>query len=133
MTVTVLGEGLERPLLSGPTTAGPVTIGVARVSNGVTTSSKSSSVADLACSAGNPVMIKLRTTDTATSGVDIPAKVWRASGPEPAGWNATATDVAGPALTAAGSPGVAAYLSNKATNAPVVVSFSDLTVREPSR
>ena len=55
-------------------------------------------------------------------------KVWRADAAEPASWQATATD-SSTGLQAAGSVGFRNYLGSSATNAPIVQTVDDLTVR----
>jgi hypothetical protein len=58
----------------------------------------------------------------------IRSKVWAAAGPEPATWQLTGTDSTA-ALQAAGSVGLAAYLSSSSTSAPVIVRLSNLSGR----
>jgi PKD repeat protein len=58
----------------------------------------------------------------------LSTKVWKASAPEPAGWQRTGTDSTA-AMQAAGGVGAWGYLpSNAGTSAPVVLSWHQLTV-----
>jgi hypothetical protein len=83
----------------------------------------------LTYAAGSPLAIRLQVSGTAPTTVRV--KVWAAGGAEPTAWQATATDSTA-ALQAAGSVGVAAYLSSSATNAPVTVRLDDLSARPPA-
>jgi PKD repeat protein len=86
-------------------------------------------LAGVTYAAGSPLAIRLQVSGTAPTTVRV--KVWPAGSPEPAAWQATATDSTA-ALQAAGSVGVAAYLSSSATNAPVTVRLDDLSARPPA-
>lgn len=73
----------------------------------------------------DPLVLRLRLEGASPTALS--AKVWRASGMEPAAWQITANDSTAE-LQAAGGSGVAGYLSGTATNAPVVLRFDDLNV-----
>jgi PKD repeat protein len=88
-----------------------------------TTLKAETTVAGLTYTAGTRLRIRLQVTGT--SPTTVQAKVWLATGVEPAGWTATVTDATA-AMQAAGGLGVAAYLSGSATNAPVVETWDDL-------
>ncbi|WP_421732521.1 alkaline phosphatase [Cellulomonas sp.] len=62
-----------------------------------------------------------------TSPTTIRAKVWPATGTEPAAWLTTATDTTA-ALQAPGYTGLAAILSSTATNVPITVRFDGYAV-----
>lgn len=65
---------------------------------------------------------------TGTNPTAIRTKVWAAADTEPATWQLTGTDST-PALQAAGSVGLAAYLSSSSTSAPVIVRVSSVSGR----
>jgi PKD repeat protein len=88
-----------------------------------TTLKAETTVAGLTYTAGTRLRIRLQVTGT--SPTTVQAKVWLASGVEPAGWTSTITDATA-AMQAAGGLGVAAYLSGSATNAPIVETWDDL-------
>jgi PKD repeat protein len=58
------------------------------------------------------------------------AKVWRAGTAEPGGWTTTTTDSTS-GLQSAGAVGLYTYLSASATNAPITLSFPDLSAVAP--
>jgi PKD repeat protein len=62
-----------------------------------------------------------------TSPTSLSAKVWKAGDPEPAAWQRTASDST-PAMQAAGSPGVSAWIPTTTANAPVTVTYSGFNV-----
>lgn len=95
------------------------------VNNSETTIAGPLNIAGLTMAANDPLIVRLKMDGTGPTAVS--AKVWRASGAEPAAWQLTVNDSTA-ALQAAGGTGVAAYLSGSATNAPVVMRFDDLTV-----
>ncbi|MGO4595346.1 PKD domain-containing protein [Leifsonia sp. 2TAF2] len=71
--------------------------------------------------------LNLRVQVVGTSPTTIQAKLWPATGAEPAAWQATVTDsTAG--LQSTGSVGLRAYLSASATNTPVTVRFDNYLV-----
>ncbi|MFN8168668.1 MAG: right-handed parallel beta-helix repeat-containing protein [Candidatus Nanopelagicales bacterium] len=70
---------------------------------------------------------RIRFSVTGTNPTTLAAKAWPAASPEPAAWMTTTTDSTA-ALQTAGAPGVGAYLSGKATNAPIVVSVGSFSV-----
>ena len=79
-------------------------------------------VAGLNHATGDRLHFRLQVTGT--SPTTLRAKVWEAGTPEPSGWRLTVTDSAA-ALQAAGSVGVAAYLSRTAAPNPLTVTFDD--------
>ena len=70
---------------------------------------------------------KIRFSVTGTDPTTLSAKAWPASDTEPSQWAVSTTDSTA-ALQSAGTPGIADYLSTKATNVPIVVSVSDVAV-----
>jgi hypothetical protein len=73
--------------------------------------------------AGNSYMVRFR-----VEGSQLYAKVWNASGAEPAGWMVTATDTDA-AVPAVGSPGLRSVVVTANTNAlPVIVPFDDIQI-----
>ncbi|NTW42550.1 MAG: PKD domain-containing protein, partial [Cellulomonadaceae bacterium] len=74
--------------------------------------------------AGNQIQVRLQVTGT--SPTTVRAKAWAAGTAEPATWQVTATDSTA-ALQTAGGIGLSSYLSASATNAPMTVTFDDLT------
>ena len=71
--------------------------------------------------------LNLRVQVVGTSPTTVQAKLWPATGAEPAAWQATVTDsTAG--LQSTGSVGLRAYLSASATNTPVTVRFDNYLV-----
>jgi fibronectin type 3 domain-containing protein len=69
---------------------------------------------------------KVRFAVTGSNPTTLAAKAWLSTAAEPSSWQVTATDST-PALQKAGTPGMGAYLSGSATNAPVaqrVTSFA---------
>jgi PKD repeat protein len=71
--------------------------------------------------------LKLRFQVSGTGTTSLQAKLWPAAGVEPATWQLTTTDTTA-ALQAPGAVGVESYISSSATNAPVTISFDDLSV-----
>ncbi len=61
---------------------------------------------------------------TGANPATVRAKVWLASGTEPAAWTATTTD-ASAALQVAGGVGLMTYLSGTSNNAPNITRFDD--------
>ena len=71
--------------------------------------------------------LHIRTQATAASPTTLRAKVWLDGSPEPAAWQAVATDSTS-ALQGTGALGLAAYVSSSTTNGPVTVSVEDIVV-----
>jgi PKD repeat protein len=103
---------------------GTVTVTLARTVNGADTTLQTKTVTGLTYSAGD--QLNIRTQATGTNGTTFRVKVWKGGTGEPTDWAASVTDTTA-VLQAAGGIGVGAYLSSTATNAPVVVSFSQLS------
>jgi len=103
---------------------GTVTVTLARTVNGADTSLLTKTVTGLTYSAGDH--LNIRTQATGTNGTTFRVKVWKVGSAEPIDWAASVTDTTA-TLQVAGGIGVGAYLSSTATNAPVVVSFSQLS------
>ena len=82
-------------------------------------------VPGLTYSVGMKLRMRLQVQGTTTTTVRV--KVWDASTPEPAAWLISQSDSTA-ALQGPGSVGFMTYLSGSATNAPVTVSFDDLSV-----
>jgi large repetitive protein len=104
--------------------SGAVTVAVEKVVGGVETALGSRTVPGLTAGAGDPLRVRLLVRGAGSTTVS--AKVWRAATEEPGAWQVSATD-ATPRLQAPGAVGLSTYLSGTATNAPVTVSFDDLT------
>jgi large repetitive protein len=104
--------------------SGAVTVAVEKVVGGVETALASRTVPGLTAGAGDPLRVRLLVRGAGSTTVS--AKVWRAATAEPGAWQVSATD-ATPRLQAPGAVGLSTYLSGTATNAPVTVSFDDLT------
>ena len=71
--------------------------------------------------------LKLRVQAVGTSPTTLQAKVWPATGTEPASWQVSLTDSTA-ALQSFGSVGLRAYLSGAATVTPVTVKFANYQV-----
>jgi rhamnogalacturonyl hydrolase YesR len=110
--------------------SGAVTVAVERVVGGVETALSSRTVTGLVAGPGDPLRVRLLVGGAGTTTVS--AKVWRAATAEPGAWQVTATDTT-PRLQAPGAVGLSTYLSGTATNAPVTVSFDDLTASSVPR
>ncbi len=78
----------------------------------------------LTIAGGKSVTARFQVTGTAPTTLRL--KVWMSGTAEPAAWQLTATDTTA-ALQAAGSVGVAAYVSSASTVTPVTVRVSDLS------
>ena len=97
------------------------------VSGGVETSLGSEvRVAGLAPAVG--IFIWLHATFSGTNPTTISMRAWADGSAEPATWQLTLTDATA-ALQAPGTVGLRTFLSGTATNAPVVMTFDDFTVR----
>ncbi|WP_066376231.1 DUF6531 domain-containing protein [Herbidospora mongoliensis] len=123
---SVTGQGDYRArarLLSG----GSVVLAASRVDNAQAETLLVSEVTvpGLTYTAGTP--LKMRVKTSGTSPTTVQAKIWAASGTEPASWQVTATDSTA-ALQTAGGVGFGSYLSGTSTNAPVVITIDDLNV-----
>lgn len=70
---------------------------------------------------------RVRLLVSGTGPTELRAKLWRVGDAEPTGWLVTATDATA-AYQAAGSVGIGAILSSRATNAPVTVAVDDFAV-----
>ena len=66
-----------------------------------------------------------------TSPTSLSGKMWKASDPEPAAWQLTRSDATA-ALQAPGNVGVSSYVPTAANAYPVKVSFTEITVTDPS-
>ena len=109
---------------------GQVGISLSRVSaNGVETAvTNEATVAGLTY--GAQTSLRIRVQAVGTNPTVLRAKVWAASGAEPAGWATTGSDSTA-VLQAPGGVGLMSYLSGSATNAPVVARFDDLRAGAP--
>ncbi|MEU6424859.1 LamG-like jellyroll fold domain-containing protein [Microbispora sp. NPDC046973] len=121
-SVSGQGEYLTRVRLLPPSTVA-LALGRTDAANTSTLLTSEQTVSGLSYSAGT--VLKIRMQAVGTSPTTLRAKVWAASGDEPADWQMSATDsTAG--LQAAGGVGFGSFLSGTATNAPVVVTVDDL-------
>ena len=106
--------------------AGAVTLVVSKKVGGTDTVLNSKVVSGVTFTPGTPLTLRLQVKGTTS--VSLNAKVWPAAGTEPAAWQTSLTD-ATPDLAGAGGIGLVAYLSGSATNAPVVVTFDNLSAQ----
>jgi hypothetical protein len=98
-------------------------------SGGTDTVLASGAVSGLTVAARDVLRLRFALTGDGTSST-LNAKVWKASGTEPASWQRTVTgNTAGP--QAAGGLGLWTYLSGSSTSAPVAMSFDNLTATKP--
>jgi PKD repeat protein len=107
-------------------TASATTLQFARTVNGTETVISSQAVAGMVYAPGDEWNIRFQVQGTGTT--TLRAKIWKAGTTEPSTWRLTATDTTA-SLQGAGAVGIAAYLSGSATNAPVVLSVLDYTVK----
>lgn len=110
--------------------SGWVTLDLTRVLAGATTNLGSQSISGLKLAAGEKLRMTIVVTSSSDTTTDLRAKVWKDGSAEPAAWQITASDTAA-GLQAAGVPGLSAYTSGSATNAPVTASFREFEVRVP--
>lgn len=109
---------------------GWVTLDLSRVLGGTSTTLGTQSISGLKLAAGEQLRMKISVTSGAAGTTTLQAKVWKDGTTEPAAWQVSATDTS-TALQAPGSPGINAYTSASATNAPVTASFSAFEVVVP--
>jgi len=86
---------------------------------------QATTVSGLTYTPGQQLSVRVQTVGASPTTVN--AKVWASTQPEPASWQATASDSAS-GLQSAGSVGLRAYLSASATTTPVTVSFDNYLV-----
>jgi PKD repeat protein len=123
---SVAGTGSYRAQLTLKNT-GSVALSLSKADGGSTTLVASKTVAGLTYAAGDSLSFRFRVTGSAPT--TLQARVWRTGTTEPTTWQATTTDnTAG--LQAPGSVGLIGSLSGTATNAPVAVTFDDLSVTQ---
>jgi hypothetical protein len=77
--------------------------------------------------AGGKLWIRMQAVGTGPT--SLQARAWLDGTTEPAAWQVSLTD-SSPELQSAGSVGLVTYLAGSATNAPVVASFDDFSVRK---
>jgi len=99
------------------------TVQVQLLANG--TALQAVAVSGLTYAAGQ--QLDLRVQAVGVSPTTLNAKVWSATQPEPASWQASVTDST-TGLQSAGNVGLRAYLSASATNTPVTVRFDNYLV-----
>ncbi|QTE30481.1 metallophosphoesterase [Pengzhenrongella sicca] len=112
------------------TATGTVALGLARVT-GKTTETvlrATAAVPGLTYAAGTLLRVRVQAVGRAPT--TLRARVWRASEPEPTTWTASVIDATA-ALQVSGTPGVNAYLSSAARNAPVRLLIDDVVARTP--
>ncbi len=83
-------------------------------------------ISGLVATAGQPLRIKLQVTGTAPT--VLRAKVWAATGTEPAAWTIDTTDATA-GLQNPGSTGLGTYTNSANTNVPVDVLFTGFSAR----
>ena len=106
---------------------GQVRLYVLRNSSAIATSYL---VPNLTVVPGQEYKVELQVTGTTPTTVAV--KVWKSTDTEPAAWQRSVTDNVVAALQAKGRVGVYGYLPSTATNGPVNLSFSSITVTDPS-
>lgn len=106
---------------------GLATLQLTRLSGGTETTLDSFATG-LTVTAGQ--QLQLRVQATGTSPTTLRAKLWRAGTAEPGAWQLSTTDNT-TALQSSGSPGLLAYMSGSATNAPVNALFDNYVVSLP--
>ncbi|MGO4592525.1 PKD domain-containing protein [Leifsonia sp. 2TAF2] len=89
------------------------------------TSLTAANIAGLTVNAGD--QLKVRVQVFGTSPTTVRAKVWLASGTEPANWTLSATDSTA-ALQVAGTTGLRTYVSGTATDIPVTTRWDNFAV-----
>ena len=94
------------------------------VSNALTTIGPEVQVPGLVAAAGTQLSVRVQFVGANPTTVRM--RVWRSADAEPSTWHATVTDMQAQ-LQAAGEFGLRAYLAS-VSNAPIVVSFDDLTI-----
>lgn len=111
------------------TESNAVRLGVTRFVNGKEDSLElSPDVFGIAYTAG--MRLRVRARFEGVSPTKISGRVWKDGESEPAGWTVEGTDST-PELQAPGALAIKAYLSVRATNAPVTVTFDDFVARPP--
>ncbi|WP_375497160.1 PKD domain-containing protein [uncultured Jatrophihabitans sp.] len=104
--------------------SGAMNLWLVRVVGGVETYlTPETRVAGLTVVAGSRLAVHVHIAGT--SPTTFQARTWLLSGTEPSTWGASTTDSAA-GLQAAGYLGVRSYLSSRATNGPLIVSFGPL-------
>jgi hypothetical protein len=106
---------------------GTVQLSVTKVRLGTETVLATQTISGLTFTPGQ--YLRMRFLVSGTGPVSLSGKLWSASGPEPGAWQVTVNDATN--TLGAGTPGLAAYLVAGAANAPVTVSFANLTVILP--
>ena len=104
--------------------SGVVTAQLVRMVNGSESVIQTvASVPGVSLGAGEVLKVRFQVMGTAPT--NLKAKVWEASGAEPAGWQLESSDsTAG--LQVAGGVGLWSYLSGSATNAPITMTVDNL-------
>ncbi|HYI53321.1 MAG TPA: PKD domain-containing protein [Microlunatus sp.] len=103
---------------------GSLTLSLERVVNGTETTLKTTNVAGLAATPGQPLRVRVETEGMSPTAVR--AKVWSVGAAEPATWMVTATDSTA-VLQSPGTAGLDLYTSSSAT-APSILKFDRFTV-----
>ena len=104
---------------------GAVSAELTKVVNGTETTLATQTISGLTYNVGDTLRLRFQTSGT--SPTTLQGKVWKVGSTEPATWQVSKTDsTAG--LQAAGGIGLVTYLSGSATNAPLAMSFDNLSV-----
>jgi hypothetical protein len=103
---------------------------ISKVVNNVETTLKTQTISGLSYAVGDTLRLsfQVKGTNGVPGSTTISAKGWKVGSTEPAAFQTTVNDTEA-SLQAAGSVGVQAYLTGSATNAPVVASFDNLSLR----
>jgi hypothetical protein len=104
---------------------GAVTLDLIKVSGGVETSMKSTTLTGVTVGAGDRLWVRLQADGTSPTTLRL--KAWVAGTPQPTNWTLTATDSTS-GLQSAGKPGLVTYLSSSTTNGPVRVDVDNFLV-----
>jgi PKD repeat protein len=104
--------------------SGAVTAYLVKTVSGTETVVGTAVISGLSYTAGTTLTLRLDVSGTTS--VSLQGKVWVSGQTQPTAWQVTATDASTP--LGSGAAGVLTYLSGSATNAPVVASYSNLSV-----
>lgn len=103
---------------------GTVQLSLRSIIGGTESVLKTTTLPGISVTPGDRIHIRLQVTGT--SPTTLQAKAWKENTQEPTTWQVTTTHAAAP-LQTPGSIGVLTYLSGSSTNAPVKISFDNLT------
>ena len=108
---------------------GKITAYLTKVVSGTETTLKSAVVTGLTFAPGSSVRVRFQAIGSGTTTLNV--KAWNDGTSEPTAWTVSTTDSTA-ALQTAGSIGLIGYVSASSTNAPVIVSVTNLKAVVPS-